>query len=249
MVLPLPQHDPGARRCGSPRGGAGPRRLRPLRQAGRPGRLQLCPARRVDAAGAVRRSRAHRPHAGRPGLGRADRAAAGRRAPGPVHPGRRRQHVPADGRPPRRPTRSSAGSGSPSESPRVRRRTGGGGGCTTRRSRRRWSPPTTRPSPTTATRPARGPSPRSCRPAPTTRPARPTGRPGRCSRPGTKPFLTAFSDGDPVTAGGDRAFQAAGPGRTGHAAHHPVGGGHFLQEDAGPELARVVVDLVAATPR
>jgi len=63
-----------------------------------------------------------------------------------------------------------------------------------------------------------------------------------------KPFLTAFSDGDPVTAGGDRAFQQRVPGAQGMP-HTTLSGGHFLQEDAGPELARVVVDLVAATPR
>jgi len=63
-----------------------------------------------------------------------------------------------------------------------------------------------------------------------------------------KPFLTAFSDGDPVTAGGDRAFQQRVPGARG-LPHTTLRGGHFLQEDAGPELARAVVDLVAATPR
>ena len=63
-----------------------------------------------------------------------------------------------------------------------------------------------------------------------------------------KPFLTAFSDGDPVTAGGDRAFQQRVPGARG-LPHTTLRGGHFLQEDAGPDLARVVVDLVAATPR
>jgi haloalkane dehalogenase len=63
-----------------------------------------------------------------------------------------------------------------------------------------------------------------------------------------KPFLTAFSDGDPVTAGGDRAFQQRVPGAQGMP-HTTLRGGHFLQEDAGPELARAVVDLVAATPR
>ena len=64
-----------------------------------------------------------------------------------------------------------------------------------------------------------------------------------------KPFLTAFSDGDPITGGGERVFQKLVPGAQGMA--HPTlpGGGHFLQEDVGPELARVVVDLVAATPR
>jgi haloalkane dehalogenase len=63
-----------------------------------------------------------------------------------------------------------------------------------------------------------------------------------------KPFLTAFSDGDPITAGGDRVFQQRVPGAQGMP-HTTLRGGHFLQEDAGPELARVVADLVAATPR
>ncbi|WP_245177414.1 hypothetical protein [Geodermatophilus sp. DF01-2] len=64
-----------------------------------------------------------------------------------------------------------------------------------------------------------------------------------------RPFLTAFSDGDPITGGGDRVFQKAVPGARGMAHTTLAGGGHFLQEDVGPELARVVVDLVAATPR
>lgn len=64
-----------------------------------------------------------------------------------------------------------------------------------------------------------------------------------------KPFLTAFSDGDPITGGGDRAFQKLVPGARGLPHVTLAGGGHFLQEDVGPELARVVVDLVAATPR
>jgi haloalkane dehalogenase len=63
------------------------------------------------------------------------------------------------------------------------------------------------------------------------------------------PFLTAFSDGDPITAGGDRIFQKLVPGALGRDHRTLAGGGHFLQEDVGPELAEVVVDLVAATPR
>src|SRR4051812_35234550 len=63
------------------------------------------------------------------------------------------------------------------------------------------------------------------------------------------PFLTAFSDGDPITGGGDRIFQKLVPGARGRPHATLRGGGHFLQEDVGPELARVVVDLVAATPR
>ena len=64
-----------------------------------------------------------------------------------------------------------------------------------------------------------------------------------------KPFLTAFSDQDAVTRGGERVFRKLVPGAQGMPHTTLTGGGHFLQEDVGPELARVVVDLVAATPR
>jgi len=60
----------------------------------------------------------------------------------------------------------------------------------------------------------------------------------------TKPFLTAFSDRDPVTAGADRIFQERIPGATGQPHVTIEGGGHFLQEDRGEELARVVVDFL-----
>ncbi len=61
-----------------------------------------------------------------------------------------------------------------------------------------------------------------------------------------KPFLMAFSDSDPVTAGGDRYLQAMIPGAAGQAHTTIVGGGHFLQEDRGEELATVVAAFVAA---
>jgi haloalkane dehalogenase len=64
-----------------------------------------------------------------------------------------------------------------------------------------------------------------------------------------KPFLTAFSDGDPITGGGDRVFQKLVPGARGREHCTLAGGGHFLQEDVGPELGRVVAEFVAATPR
>ena len=63
-----------------------------------------------------------------------------------------------------------------------------------------------------------------------------------------KPFLTAFSDQDPITGGGERVFQKLVPGAQGMPHTTLRGGGHFLQEDVGPELGRVVADLVAATP-
>jgi haloalkane dehalogenase len=62
-----------------------------------------------------------------------------------------------------------------------------------------------------------------------------------------KPFLCAFSDKDPITKGGDRVFQAEIPGCEGQPHTTIEGGGHFLQEDRGPELARAVVDFVQST--
>jgi haloalkane dehalogenase len=63
-----------------------------------------------------------------------------------------------------------------------------------------------------------------------------------------KPFLTAFSDADPITRGGDAVLQAKIPGASGRPHTTIEGGGHFLQEDRGPQLARVVVDFVNSTP-
>jgi haloalkane dehalogenase len=57
-----------------------------------------------------------------------------------------------------------------------------------------------------------------------------------------KPFLCAFSDSDPITRGGDRAFQSMVPGTKGQPHTTIVGGGHFLQEDKGEDLAQVVVN-------
>ncbi len=62
-----------------------------------------------------------------------------------------------------------------------------------------------------------------------------------------KPFLTAFSDSDPVTAGGDRVFQSRVPGTKDQPHTTITGAGHFLQEDKGEELGKVVVDFIAAT--
>ncbi len=61
------------------------------------------------------------------------------------------------------------------------------------------------------------------------------------------PFLTAFSDGDPITAGADRVFQQRVPGAAGQAHVTIHGGGHFLQEDCGEQLAAVVGDFIVAS--
>jgi haloalkane dehalogenase len=59
----------------------------------------------------------------------------------------------------------------------------------------------------------------------------------------TKPFLTAFSDSDPVTQGADQTFHVI-PGSKGQPHTTITGAGHFLQEDKGEELARVTIDFI-----
>jgi haloalkane dehalogenase len=62
-----------------------------------------------------------------------------------------------------------------------------------------------------------------------------------------KPFLTAFSDQDPITRGGDAVFQREVPGCAGQPHTTIEGGGHFLQEDRGEQLARVIERWLAGT--
>lgn len=62
------------------------------------------------------------------------------------------------------------------------------------------------------------------------------------------PFLCAFSDSDPITKGGDGPFRAKIPGAQGQAHVTIEGGGHFLQEDKGPELANVILEFITAYP-
>lgn len=62
-----------------------------------------------------------------------------------------------------------------------------------------------------------------------------------------KPFLTAFSDSDPITKGADRVLKKLIPGANGQPHTTIEGGGHFLQEDKGEELAAVVVAFMRAT--
>jgi haloalkane dehalogenase len=61
-----------------------------------------------------------------------------------------------------------------------------------------------------------------------------------------KPFLTAFSDGDPITGAMGPIMRKLIPGAAG--LDHPTlrGAGHFLQEDAGEELGHVVAEFVRA---
>jgi haloalkane dehalogenase len=59
-----------------------------------------------------------------------------------------------------------------------------------------------------------------------------------------KPFVTAFSDNDPITAGGAAPFLARVPGTRGQN-HVTLSGGHFLQEDSPAEIAELLHQLAA----
>jgi len=62
-----------------------------------------------------------------------------------------------------------------------------------------------------------------------------------------RPFLCAFSDRDPITGGADRVLKELVPGTKGQPHTTIEGAGHFLQEDNGEELARVVADFVRSS--
>jgi haloalkane dehalogenase len=64
----------------------------------------------------------------------------------------------------------------------------------------------------------------------------------------SKPWLCAFSDGDPITAGADKNILERVPGTKGMPHTTITGAGHFLQEDRGPELADVIARFVKETP-
>ena len=59
-----------------------------------------------------------------------------------------------------------------------------------------------------------------------------------------KPFLTLFSDTDPITKGLEKVFQKLIPGAKDQDHCIIENGGHFLQEDKGPEIAQKVVEFL-----
>ncbi|MEE4351161.1 MAG: haloalkane dehalogenase [Pacificimonas sp.] len=60
-----------------------------------------------------------------------------------------------------------------------------------------------------------------------------------------KPFLTLFGSDDPVTRGSEEVLQARIPGAKGQPHRIIEGGHHFIQEDAGPELAKEILAMIA----
>jgi haloalkane dehalogenase len=64
-----------------------------------------------------------------------------------------------------------------------------------------------------------------------------------------RPFLCAFSDSDPITGAAEPVLRGHVRGAQDQQHVTIAQGGHFLQEDQGPELARVVAEFIAANPR
>ncbi|HEY1739568.1 MAG TPA: haloalkane dehalogenase, partial [Acidimicrobiia bacterium] len=60
-----------------------------------------------------------------------------------------------------------------------------------------------------------------------------------------KPFLCAFGDSDAITAGSEKYLIAEIPGAAGQPHTTIAGGGHFIQEDRGVELAGIIVSRLA----
>ena len=62
-----------------------------------------------------------------------------------------------------------------------------------------------------------------------------------------RPFLTAFGDSDPITAGADRVLQQRIPGAAGQPHLTLDRAGHFLQEDQAARLAEIINDFIENT--
>ncbi len=62
-----------------------------------------------------------------------------------------------------------------------------------------------------------------------------------------KPFLCAWGQADPIMAGADLIFRRRVPGAKNQPHARLEDAGHFLQEDKGAELARIVVDFIERT--
>jgi haloalkane dehalogenase len=61
-----------------------------------------------------------------------------------------------------------------------------------------------------------------------------------------KPFLTAYGKADPILGWFDKVFQEYIPGAKGQPHTEFADGIHFIQEQYGPELARIMNDFIAA---
>ena len=60
-----------------------------------------------------------------------------------------------------------------------------------------------------------------------------------------KPFLTTFSNRDPITRGGEKPWQDLVPGARNQPHVRIKNAGHFLQEDSGPEIAAIMIEFIS----
>jgi haloalkane dehalogenase len=58
-----------------------------------------------------------------------------------------------------------------------------------------------------------------------------------------RPFMLAFADNDPVTAGGDKKFLEKVAGCQGVAHRTVSGAGHFLQQDQPEQCVQALLDI------
>lgn len=69
-----------------------------------------------------------------------------------------------------------------------------------------------------------------------------------CLKEFSRPFLTLFSDSDPITAGADKLFQSTIPG-TNNQKHSIIQqGGHFLQEDQPNNICQHIIQFIDQNP-
>lgn len=61
-----------------------------------------------------------------------------------------------------------------------------------------------------------------------------------------KPFLTTFSNRDPITRGGEKVWQERVPGARNIKHVKIKNAGHFLQEDRGPEIADTLIRFASS---
>ena len=57
-------------------------------------------------------------------------------------------------------------------------------------------------------------------------------------------MICAFSDQDPVTRGGEKAFTSSVPGATDQPHTTVKNAGHFVQEDQPDQVVRILIDLI-----
>ena len=70
---------------------------------------------------------------------------------------------------------------------------------------------------------------------------------GTTLSPGKKPFLTLFSNRDPITRGGEKYFQRSIPGCKNQNHQIIKNAGHFVQEEKSNELSEAITDFIRHT--